>query len=82
MVLPALMSSTVFHISTLTRPATPRANFPPSVPLHISDYMPASLAAAFAGQGAVISPIAGAAVLEQKKMTDAAVQVEQKQDYL
>ncbi|KAI9861614.1 MAG: hypothetical protein M1813_005224 [Trichoglossum hirsutum] len=73
-VLATLMSSNLFYISILTRPSTPRTNFPPSLPIHVSDYTPSSLVAAFTHQDAVISLIAGSAVLEQKKMIDAAVQ--------
>ncbi|KAH0541941.1 hypothetical protein GP486_008679, partial [Trichoglossum hirsutum] len=73
-VLATLMSSNLFNISILTRPSTPRTNFPPSLPIHVSDYSPSSLLTAFTNQDAVISLIAGSAVLEQKKMIDAAVQ--------
>jgi NmrA-like family len=68
------MASRLFNLSILTRPTTPQTSFPPNIPIRVSDYSPASLAAAFAGQDAVLSLIAGSAVLEQTKMIDAAVQ--------
>ncbi|KAI9769205.1 MAG: hypothetical protein M1840_004334 [Geoglossum simile] len=73
-VVAALIASGCFSVSILTRSAPPPTKFPFGVSIRVSDYSLASLASAFAGQDAVLSLIAGSAVLQQIAMVDAAVQ--------
>ncbi|KAI9683924.1 MAG: hypothetical protein M1829_004259 [Trizodia sp. TS-e1964] len=68
-----LQSTQRFNVSVLTR-STSTAVFPQGVTVHKTDYSAASLLVALQGQDAVVSTIAGAALGEQKKVIDAAVQ--------
>ncbi len=62
-----------FTVTVLTRPES-KANFPPTVKVHKTDYdSPSSLAEALAGQDAVVSTIATAALGKQANIIDAAV---------
>ncbi|KAK6524358.1 hypothetical protein TWF281_011266 [Arthrobotrys megalospora] len=67
----ALVASQAFTVSVLTRGGS--GSFPEGVNVITTDYSPSSLEAAFAGQDAVVSVVAGAALGEQKKLIDAAV---------
>ena len=69
----ALVASGAFTISVLTRSGSARRAFPDGIQILDTDYSPSSLEAAFNGQDAVVSVVAGAALGEQKKLIDAAV---------
>ncbi|KAK6506562.1 hypothetical protein TWF506_011467 [Arthrobotrys conoides] len=68
----ALAASGAFTISVLTRSGSGHT-FPAGIQVFETDYSPSSLEAAFNGQDAVVSIVAGAALGEQKKLIDAAV---------
>lgn len=70
-IIDALVASQAFTVSALTRNSS--NSFPADVTVLTTDYSPSSLEAAFSGQDAVVSVIAGAALGEQKKLIDAAV---------
>ncbi|KAK6338163.1 hypothetical protein TWF696_001634 [Orbilia brochopaga] len=73
-ILQALLVSSQFNVSVLTRAGSHSAStFPANVTVHTTDYTPESLAAAFKDKDAVVSVIAGAALGEQKKLIDAAI---------
>ncbi|KAK6331555.1 hypothetical protein TWF718_002104 [Orbilia javanica] len=69
----ALVASGAFIVSVLTRSDTANSTFPDGLNVLETDYSPSSLEAAFNGQDAVVSVVAGAALGEQKKLIDAAV---------
>ncbi|RVD84824.1 uncharacterized protein DFL_003163 [Arthrobotrys flagrans] len=69
----ALVASGAFTVSVLTRSSSSRRAFPAGVQILDTDYSPSSLEAAFNGQDAVVSVVAGAALGEQRKLIDAAV---------
>ncbi|KAI9832913.1 MAG: hypothetical protein M1819_003943 [Sarea resinae] len=71
-VLSALQSAK-FNVTVLSRESS-SATFPSDVKVHKSDYSHASLVSIFKGQDAIVSPVASAAVPEQKKFIDAAVE--------
>ncbi|KAK6511092.1 hypothetical protein TWF481_000014 [Arthrobotrys musiformis] len=71
-ILRALLASGAFTVSALTRNGSSHS-FPGGVTILTTDYSPSSLEAALAGQDAVVSVVAGAALGEQKKLIDAAV---------
>ncbi|EWC47841.1 hypothetical protein DRE_02723 [Drechslerella stenobrocha 248] len=73
-ILKALQASPAFTVSVLTRATSSLpSTLPAGVTVHTTDYSASSLEAAFKGQDAVISVVAGAALGEQKKLIDAAV---------
>ncbi|TVY15994.1 Isoflavone reductase TP7-like protein [Lachnellula arida] len=67
----ALVASTKFTVSVLTRPES-TASYGPNIKVFKSDYSETSLAAAFKGQDAVVSALGAAGMGEQLKIIDAA----------
>ncbi|EPS37129.1 hypothetical protein H072_9275 [Dactylellina haptotyla CBS 200.50] len=74
-ILQAILASRKFNVSILkwSGGTHSSSSYPANIPVITTDYSPASLEAAFKGQDAVVSVIAGAALGEQKKLIDAAV---------
>ncbi|PWW77929.1 putative isoflavone reductase like protein P3 [Tuber magnatum] len=75
-ILKALQASSALETTILTRETSKTAQSPPpNTKVLTADYTSVpSLAAAFAGQDAVVSAIAGAALADQQALIDAAVQ--------
>ena len=70
------LASSGFTVTVLTRSAQPPSNLPPNVTVRTVDYTSRdSLSSALAGQDAVISALAGAAVPLQKQVIDVAAEV-------